>query len=817
MTSTETRAAAATAALRRPRADAPAARPPAAAPFPVETVGRADELAEVLAALERPDVAGVLLSGAPGIGKSRLARDAALAHRARTGAATGRITPEPGEDWADGLRRWTDRAARTGAPAGAPAVLLLDGGRHDPDERDLARLARALAGTGAKALVTSRRPGAPEGFAHRSVPPLPVPLDCCALDVAALTAVPSVRLFEACLRTLNPGFRIGRHDQLAVARTCVELHGNPGAIGLAARIAALEGPEVLWGALDGNLPDRPSYAADGLARLLDAYGPDDTGPEAVRGLGRTERRLLACAREFSGGAGPESLRRISGVGLDEYPAALEALLGRHLLTLSALPSGRLDGYTRTRLHLPFGRRSHRSDEPAEELPDVRLAHARHHARLAASAARLMTGGPQARGIIAFRSEERNIRRALDTLIAAGLAEEALGLAELSRAYHYATGTPFDWPAALASLGGPGADRADRRRAALLTAEAAVRDGEPEAALAVLDGAGLGGADPGEVGLGGADPGGVGLGGADHEGPADAEFAVRAGHLRGLALTPSRPDEGLALLHLAVERGADGGHPARRRLLDAALAEFLHRSADTAAALATRALAEATQARDATVAGLALLHLSAFAAAGRAADPAHYLDRALAALRPLGAPAVLGALLALTGSPLLPGPAARTTATARTLGCFHAVRGQLFDDPTEPDFTVGRAERRLLPGDRGSLAAMAAGAELALPDLIREFAAFRRAGPAALPAAAPAPPALPGGAPPTALTALTARQGEVAGLIAEGLSNKQIARQLAISEWTVVNHIREIMRRLDCSSRVAIAGWIHRTAPASRQD
>ncbi|MFE1317380.1 LuxR C-terminal-related transcriptional regulator [Kitasatospora phosalacinea] len=808
MTSTETRAAAATAAPRRPRTGAPAARPPAAAPFPVETVGRADELAEVLAALERPDVAGVLLSGAPGIGKSRLARDTALAHRARTGATTGRITPEPGEDWADGLRRWTDRAARTGAPA----LLLLDGGRHDPDERDLARLARALAGTNAKALVTSRRPGAPEGFAHRSVPPLPVPLDCCALDVAALTAVPSVRLFEACLRTLNPGFRIGRHDQLAVARTCVELHGNPGAIGLAARIAALEGPEVLWSALDGTLPDRPPHAPDGLARLLDAYGPDDTGPEAARGLGRTERRLLACAREFSGGAGPESLRRISGVGLDEYPAALEALLARHLLTLSALPSGRLDGYTRTRLHLPFGRRSHRSDEPAEELPDVRLAHARHHARLAGAAARLMTDGPQARGITAFRSEERNIRRALDTLIAAGLAEEALDLAELSRAYHYATGTPFDWPAALASLGGPGADPASRCRAALLTAEAAVRDGEPEAALAILDGAGFGGA-----GLGGA-----GHGGAGHEGPVDAEFTVRAGHLRGLALTPSRPEEGLALLHLAVERGADGGHPARRRLLDTALAEFLHRSADTAAALATRALAEATRARDTTVAGLALLHLSAFAAAGRTADPAHYLDRALAALRPLGAPAVLGALLALTGSPLLPGPAARTTATARTLGCFHAVRGQLFDDPTEPDFTVGRAERRLLPGDRGSLAAMAAGAELALPDLIREFAAFRQAGPATAAAASAtaASAAPPDGAPLTpltTLTTLTARQGEVAGLIAEGLSNKQIARQLAISEWTVVNHIREIMRRLGCSSRVAIAGWIHRTAPGPRRD
>ncbi|MFI2608865.1 LuxR C-terminal-related transcriptional regulator [Kitasatospora sp. NPDC018619] len=810
MTSADFAVAASTAAARLPEAGPPgtALAPAATDPFPLETVGRAGELAEVLAVLERPDVDGVLLSGAPGIGKSRLAQEAALAHQARTGATVGRIVPAPGSDWADGLRRWITRARESGD---APPVLLLDGGRRDPDRRVLARLARALAGTGAKALVTARRPVAQDGFAHRSVPPLPVPLDCCAIDVEALASVPSVELFVACLRAFNPAFRIGRHNQLAVARTCVELHGNPGSIGLAARIAALEGPEVLWAALDGQsragtLPDRPRPGVDGLARLLDAYGPDDPDPEALRDLSQAGRRLLACARVFSGGAGPESLRQISGVGLDEYPAALEALLDRHLLSLSALPSGRLDGYTRTRLHLSFGRRSYRPQEQtAEAAPgpeDVRLAHARHHARLAASAVRLITDGPQARGIIAFRSEEGNIRRALDTLVTAGLADEALDLAELSRVYHYAIGTPFDWPAGLASLGGPGADREIRRRTALLLAEAAVRDDEPEAALAVLDG--------------------VGAGGAGHEAPADGGFAARTRHLRGIAVTPSRPDEGLALLHRAVEPGADGSHLARRRLLDAALAEFLHRCADTAATLATRALAEAIQAGDSLVAGLALLHLSAFAAAaGRAGDSANYLDRAVSALRPLGAPAALGALLALMGSPLLPGRAARAAAVARALGCFHAVRRHLLDDPTEPDFTVGRAEGRLLPGDRDSLAAMAAGALVELPELIQEFAlgcaAVRTPGerpepvpgrPAAPPSATAAAAAVPPSGSP-----LTRRQIEVARLIAEGLSNKQIARQLAISEWTVVNHIRETMRKLDCSSRVAIAGWVHRTVPA----
>ncbi|GAA3001736.1 hypothetical protein GCM10010519_37570 [Streptomyces lactacystinicus] len=811
MTSADFAVAAATAADRLSGTGQPTVdRPPAATgPFPMETVGRAGELAEVLAVLERPDVDGVLLSGAPGIGKSRLAEEVALAHRTRTGGTIGRIAPAPGDGWADGLRRWI---TRTRESEDAPSVLLLDGARRDPDRQVLARLARALAGTGVKALVTARRPVAQDGFAHRSVPPLPVPLDCCAIDVEALASVPSVELFVACLRAFNPAFQVERHNQLAVARACVELHGNPGAIGLAARIAALEGPEVLWAALDGQspragaLPDRPRPAIDGLARLLDAYGPDDTEPEALRGLSHAGRRLLACARVFSGGAGPESLRQISGVGLDEYPAALESLLGRHLLSLSALPSGRLDGYTRTRLHLSFGRWSYRSDkqtaESANGLEDVRLAHARHHARLAGSTVRLMTGGPQAGGIIAFRSEEGNIRRALDTLVAAGLAEEALDLAELSRVYHYAIGTPFDWPAGLASLGGPDADRDSRWRAALLLAEAAVRNDEPEAALAILDGV-----QPGDAG---------------HEAPADGGFSVRITHLRGIAITPSRPDEGLALLHRAIEPGADGGHLARRRLLDTALAEFLHRSAGTAAALATRALAEAIQGRDNLVAGLALLHLSAFAAAaGRAADSTNYLDRALATLRPLGAPAALGALLALMGSPLLPGPAARAAAVARALGCFHTVRRHLLDDPTEPDFTVGRVERRLLLGDRESLAAMAAGSVVELPDLIRDFAlgcvAARTPGDPSEPVPdRPAVSPRATAAEPSADAILTPRQSEVARLIAEGLSNKQIARQLTISEWTVVNHIRETMRKLGCSSRVAIAGWVHRTASTPRE-
>ncbi|MFG2558592.1 LuxR C-terminal-related transcriptional regulator [Streptomyces sp. NPDC048496] len=51
--------------------------------------------------------------------------------------------------------------------------------------------------------------------------------------------------------------------------------------------------------------------------------------------------------------------------------------------------------------------------------------------------------------------------------------------------------------------------------------------------------------------------------------------------------------------------------------------------------------------------------------------------------------------------------------------------------------------------------------------------------------------------------LTPRQYEIALLVAEGLTNRQIARRLGISEWTVTNHLRVVMQKLDCTSRVHV--------------
>jgi LuxR family maltose regulon positive regulatory protein len=62
---------------------------------------------------------------------------------------------------------------------------------------------------------------------------------------------------------------------------------------------------------------------------------------------------------------------------------------------------------------------------------------------------------------------------------------------------------------------------------------------------------------------------------------------------------------------------------------------------------------------------------------------------------------------------------------------------------------------------------------------------------------------------TPLGGLTGRELEVLGLVAEGLTNNDIAKRLVLSEHTVNRHVANILRKLGLSSRAAaasLAGW-----------
>jgi DNA-binding CsgD family transcriptional regulator len=70
----------------------------------------------------------------------------------------------------------------------------------------------------------------------------------------------------------------------------------------------------------------------------------------------------------------------------------------------------------------------------------------------------------------------------------------------------------------------------------------------------------------------------------------------------------------------------------------------------------------------------------------------------------------------------------------------------------------------------------------------------------------APPAAAASAQPGA-GVLRQRETDVAQLVAEGLSNKEIGGRLFISERTVESHVRNIMNKLGFNSRAQIAAWM----------
>jgi non-specific serine/threonine protein kinase len=61
--------------------------------------------------------------------------------------------------------------------------------------------------------------------------------------------------------------------------------------------------------------------------------------------------------------------------------------------------------------------------------------------------------------------------------------------------------------------------------------------------------------------------------------------------------------------------------------------------------------------------------------------------------------------------------------------------------------------------------------------------------------------------------LTAREREVAALIAEGLTNGQLAERLYISPKTAAVHVSHILTKLGLSSRAEIAAWTVRNGIA----
>jgi DNA-binding NarL/FixJ family response regulator len=61
--------------------------------------------------------------------------------------------------------------------------------------------------------------------------------------------------------------------------------------------------------------------------------------------------------------------------------------------------------------------------------------------------------------------------------------------------------------------------------------------------------------------------------------------------------------------------------------------------------------------------------------------------------------------------------------------------------------------------------------------------------------------------------LTDRELEVAALIAEGLTNKEVATRLRLSVRTAENHVLNVMNKLGLDNRAQVAAWFTRNLAA----
>lgn len=144
-------------------------------------------------------------------------------------------------------------------------------------------------------------------------------------------------------------------------------------------------------------------------------------------------------------------------------------------------------------------------------------------------------------------------------------------------------------------------------------------------------------------------------------------------------------------------------------------------------------------------------------------------------------------------------------------CYEVRVDDLLERISSPTLVLHREADRAIPYRLGrDLAVRIAGARLVT---LAGRSHFSHAGDAASVVRAileflgeqPLPP-VPGSQP------LTARQSQVAALIAEGMTNRQIAERLGIEERSAEGHVERIRRRLGVASRVQVAAWWIRQSP-----
>ena len=321
------------------------ARPPPTAPRtfgerrlpvpPNRTIGREHELGELAVRLRAESVRLLTFTGPGGVGKTRLALEAARAVQA---------------DFADGACFVSLAAMQR--PEDVPAaivdelgIIMLSGesvtqaverflaAKHlllvaDNFEHLLAAapLIGALLSScpALTVLTTSREPLTVHAEERYPVSPLALPALGMTDDVQALAGVDSVVLFCERARAHDPGFDLADGNAAGVAEICQRLDGLPLAIELAAARCGLLSAGEIAERLDQALGALGAGARDAPPRQQTLRATIDWSHDL---LGDVEKACFARFAVFAGGATVEAAQTITAAGLD----TLDGLVAKSLL------------------------------------------------------------------------------------------------------------------------------------------------------------------------------------------------------------------------------------------------------------------------------------------------------------------------------------------------------------------------------------------------------------------------------------------------------------------------------------------------------